>query len=479
MAKHKDYIRAIPGGTAVASNAVTLKKHVDDSTVDSGTTDAAGLYEYTADGSPGPLYEQSTVGSTTKKRSGKSTGQVGTWWLADHPKQMRSLGMGVVPNYTDVNTSNGEMTVTAGTGLQVKVDEGLFFIDGDVYNCTAQTNLSVTANSSGSTRIDRIIVRYTREGQTEEGKCVLMMLDGTPGAGTPPALTNDSTKKEFSLAQLSVVNGAASFSSSDITDERYSTSLNQAYAFAYPTGIRSGDIFGVVAGKLARLGIGTSGQVLRSTGSVPAWSAIQASDLPTAIDAAKINTGVVSNTEFNYLDGVTSAIQTQLNAKAPTANPTFTGTVTGVDAFFSGDLNVTGGITTSFDTVFGGIGQFGNFKADSSSGSPSIAATPVGTYPGAGTSPSGVTVSGGDAAGRIAITIGTSPSTGDLLKVTFFAAKANSNYSVFLMPRTNNATTATGQIKIAEAASGFTINVVSSALNAGSAYGWDYFVCDW
>lgn len=35
-----------------------------------------------------------------------------------------------------------------------------------------------------------------------------------------------------------------------------------------------------------------------------------------AIDATKINTGAVSNTEFNYLDNVTSAIQTQLNAKS-------------------------------------------------------------------------------------------------------------------------------------------------------------------
>ncbi|KUP25894.1 pyocin knob domain-containing protein [Paenibacillus sp. DMB5] len=34
-----------------------------------------------------------------------------------------------------------------------------------------------------------------------------------------------------------------------------------------------------------------------------------------AIDASKIGTGVVSNAEFAYLDGVTSAIQTQLNAK--------------------------------------------------------------------------------------------------------------------------------------------------------------------
>jgi hypothetical protein len=35
----------------------------------------------------------------------------------------------------------------------------------------------------------------------------------------------------------------------------------------------------------------------------------------------------VSATELNYVDGVTSAIQTQLNLKAPLANPTFTGVV--------------------------------------------------------------------------------------------------------------------------------------------------------
>jgi hypothetical protein len=40
--------------------------------------------------------------------------------------------------------------------------------------------------------------------------------------------------------------------------------------------------------------------------------------------------GNVSATELGYVDGVTSAIQTQLDSKAPTANPTFTGTVAGV-----------------------------------------------------------------------------------------------------------------------------------------------------
>lgn len=45
---------------------------------------------------------------------------------------------------------------------------------------------------------------------------------------------------------------------------------------------------------------------------------IEATDLPTGIDAAKIADGSVSNTEFQYVNGVTSAIQTQLNTKQAT-----------------------------------------------------------------------------------------------------------------------------------------------------------------
>ena len=50
--------------------------------------------------------------------------------------------------------------------------------------------------------------------------------------------------------------------------------------------------------------------------------------------------GDVSSTELGYLNNVTSAIQTQLDAKAPTANPTFTGTVSGVTATHVGLGNV-------------------------------------------------------------------------------------------------------------------------------------------
>ena len=52
------------------------------------------------------------------------------------------------------------------------------------------------------------------------------------------------------------------------------------------------------------------------------------SAIQTQIDGKQALVSGVSSAEIGYLDGVTSAIQTQIDTKAPIANPTFTGTVT-------------------------------------------------------------------------------------------------------------------------------------------------------
>jgi hypothetical protein len=61
-----------------------------------------------------------------------------------------------------------------------------------------------------------------------------------------------------------------------------------------------------------------------------------------SVDTSTIQARVanITDTEIGYLDGVTSAIQTQINAKAPIASPTFTGTVSGVTATHVGLGNV-------------------------------------------------------------------------------------------------------------------------------------------
>ena len=66
-----------------------------------------------------------------------------------------------------------------------------------------------------------------------------------------------------------------------------------------------------------------------------------------AIDWTKLGiSSTVSSTEIGYVDGVTSAIQTQLDAKAPLASPTFTGTVNAAALTLSGNLIVNGTTTT-------------------------------------------------------------------------------------------------------------------------------------
>lgn len=97
--------------------------------------------------------------------------------------------------------------------------------------------------------------------------------------------------------------------------------------------------------------------------------------LEAPINASVVGTGSVSNTEFGFLDGVTSAIQTQIDARAttsvltgsyaPIASPTFTGTVTlpvgltGVIRADSGvvstDSNVTDIVSAASTTVAGKI----------------------------------------------------------------------------------------------------------------------------
>ena len=52
-------------------------------------------------------------------------------------------------------------------------------------------------------------------------------------------------------------------------------------------------------------------------GLVTAGADLAASDMPSGIDASKISTGVISNAEFDYLNGLTDNIQTQFTGKQP------------------------------------------------------------------------------------------------------------------------------------------------------------------
>lgn len=76
-------------------------------------------------------------------------------------------------------------------------------------------------------------------------------------------------------------------------------------------------------GNIADIIAGANGQYLNRRSNTLSFDEIAESDLPTSINANKIADGSVDNTEFQYINGVTSSIQTQLNNKQP-LDPTLT-----------------------------------------------------------------------------------------------------------------------------------------------------------
>lgn len=112
-----------------------------------------------------------------------------------------------------------------GNELQVKpqaapnktvfVETGAILINGVVRILESTTNLSLTDNTSGSTRIDRVVARLN----ATDRKIELAVLQGTPG-GSAPDLTRTATVHEMSLAQVTLANGYSTIGAGQITDER-------------------------------------------------------------------------------------------------------------------------------------------------------------------------------------------------------------------------------------------------------------------
>jgi hypothetical protein len=67
--------------------------------------------------------------------------------------------------------------------------------------------------------------------------------------------------------------------------------------------------------------------------------------LPDATGTVQLRVADVSDEEIAHLNGVTSAIQTQIDAKASLSGATFTGAVSGTDLTLSGNLTVNGTTT--------------------------------------------------------------------------------------------------------------------------------------
>jgi hypothetical protein len=165
---------------------------------------------------------------------------------------------GVIGQWTDPTPVYAD-----SSGRQVKIRANFTaLVGGHGYSSgTSDTIKSIAANSSGSTRIDLIVLRLTRSTMavTSEVKA------GTPGAGVPPALTRDARGSgtgvwEIPIGQVTVANGAATLAAGTVTNIAWysrmgtvatlSTSTLQPEVSIYPwrqftdTGVRYESISG-------------------------------------------------------------------------------------------------------------------------------------------------------------------------------------------------------------------------------------------
>ena len=158
------------------------------------------------------------------------------------------------------------------------------------------------------------------------------------------------------------------------------------------TGLTGGPITGTGTLSLATSGV-TSGTYTKVTvdtyGRATSGTTLGASDLPSSIDAAKIGSGAVDNTEFGYLNGVTSTIQTQLDGKVvgpvlatDNAIVRFDGTTgklvqnSGVVISDSGNVGIGTAIPTNTLDVVGSISATGPILALNTNQDPILSVQP-------------------------------------------------------------------------------------------------------
>jgi hypothetical protein len=189
------------------------------------------------------------------------------------------------------------------------------------------TNKTIDANGTGNS-ITNLEVADLASGVLDTDLSSVSASDDT--------LASAKAIKSYVDAQVATANEL-----SELTDVNITTPADGSLLF-YDTGT-SKWIDNVVSGDItiADTGVAAIGSGVIVNADINASA---------AIDATKIHDGSISNTEFGYLNGVTSAIQTQINAKEDTITGAAT-TITSSDLTASRALIANGSGKVAVSTV--------------------------------------------------------------------------------------------------------------------------------
>lgn len=163
-------------------------------------------------------------------------------------------------------------------------------------------------------------------------------------------LPGDTSIGDVSSTEITYLNGVSSALQTQIDAKLDSTDASNTYApkasptftgtVVLPSDTSIGDVssteLAYLNGVSSALQTQIDGKLDSGTASSTYAPIANASFTGTISLPTDTSIGDVSSTEIGYLNNVSSSIQTQLDAKAPTASPTFTGTVSGITASMVG-----------------------------------------------------------------------------------------------------------------------------------------------
>lgn len=181
------------------------------------------------------------------------------------------------------------------SGMVVKVKSGQALVRGHYYDSTATESVTIAAADTTNPRIDRIVLRLDPTANS----ILLHRIAGTPNASpSAPAITQtDSAIYDLPIAQVYVAANATTITPGNVTDERSVFTPWSPAAIAGKQDTITGAATTITSANL------TASRAVVSDGS------------------GKVAASSVTSTELGHLSGVTSAIQTQLNTKAPITQP--------------------------------------------------------------------------------------------------------------------------------------------------------------
>ena len=316
-----DYVASITGGTGVTSSAASTGE---------GTTHTLSIGQSVGTGDSVSFANLYLTGGITMEGTTSDAFEVVI--NAGDPTADRTI---TLPNATGTVALTSDLTPYAT--LASPTFTGTVTLPADTISLSMMTD-----NSVGTSEIVGLAVT---EGKIADGAVTSVKIaDGTIVNGD---INASAAIADTKLATISTA-GKVSNSATTATDANTASAIVARDASGNFT---AGTITAALTGNASTATtLATARNIAGQSFNGSANISIAPTDLTgVTATAAEINilaSTLVSATELNYVDGVTSAIQTQLNAKAPLASPALTGTPTAPTAAAS--TNTTQVATTAF-----------------------------------------------------------------------------------------------------------------------------------